>query len=442
MTTIIPDPVVTNGTTPPQSVDVVIVGGGIIGSSTAYFLAEAGISVALCEKGLIGAEQSGRNWGWVRQMGRDISELPLAMESLRIWSSLNDKLGAETGFRRTGITYVCETDRQAAEYEEWVDHARTYQIDSRMLPRDELEKLLPGISPRFRTGLYTASDGRAEPLKAAPAIANAAMRKGAHILTNCAVRGVETSGGRVSGVVTEHGHIACSTVVLAGGAWTRLLAGTLGISFPQLRLLGTVARIGPVDGVPDMPVGGADFSFRRRLDGGFTVAMRNANVSNITPESFRQFGDYLPALFKQWRELKLRFGREFVDELRIPRRWPVDSITPFERQRVLDPAPYERFNTAGIRNLIAAFPAFANAKIQQTWGGLIDVTPDAVPVIGPADSLPGLYLASGFSGHGFGIGPGAGKLMSEIVRGTGTCVDPAPFSFNRFNKKAARAANR
>src|SRR5690349_21109240 len=117
MTTIIPDLVQAERALPKHA-DVVIVGGGIVGTSTALFLAERGVSVALCEKGLIGAEQSARNWGWVRQMGRDPAEVPLAVESLALWRGLNERVGAETGFRQTGITYLCETQKESAAYEE------------------------------------------------------------------------------------------------------------------------------------------------------------------------------------------------------------------------------------------------------------------------------------------------------------------------------------
>ena len=419
MSNIIPDPVIASEQLP-QKVDVVIVGGGIIGVSTALFLAERGVSVALCEKGLIGAEQSGRNWGWVRQMGRDPAELPLAMESLALWRGMNERIGDETGFRQTGITYLCTNARETAAYEEWLEHARTYQI----------------MSGDFVSGLYTSTDGRAEPFKAAPAIARAAVRAGASVLTNCAVRGVELSAGRISGVVTERGPIRCSTVVLAGGAWSRLFAGNLGVDFPQLKILGTVARVGPVAGVPDMPVGGGNFAFRKRLDGGYSIAMRNANVVPIVPDSFRLFADFVPSLIKQWHELKLRIGSRFLEEWRTPRQWRLDEISPFERVRVLDPVPVERFNQNGLLNVIKAFPAFAGARIQQSWSGLIDVTPDAVPVIGPVDKVPGFFLASGFSGHGFGIGPGSGRLMADIVTGATPCVDPSPFRLDRFNKSS------
>nr|WP_174160765.1 FAD-binding oxidoreductase [Rhizobium rhizogenes] len=433
MSRIIPDAVPSSATLP-EKVDVVIIGGGIVGVCTALTLVERGISVALCEKGLIGGEQSGRNWGWVRQMGRDPSELPLAMESLSLWKAMNSRTGEETGFRQTGIAYLCRNARQEAEYEAWLVHARRFGLDSRLLKASELQQHFPGMAGNFTAALHTSTDGRAEPLKAAPAIARAAIRLGAHVLPGCAVRSVEQAAGRVCGVVTERGRIDCSSVVLAGGAWSRLFSGNLGIDFPQLKILASVARATAVQGVPDMPVGGDDFSFRRQLDGSFSIAMRNANVAPIVPDSFRLFTDFMPTLIKGWRELTLRVGNRFIQEWRTPRRWSADEITPFEHVRILDPAPYEQFNRRGFANLIAAFPAFAQSRINQSWAGLIDVTPDAVPVIGPVASLPGFHIASGFSGHGFGIGPGAGKLMADLVTGAEPSIDASLFRFDRFRK--------
>ncbi|MCE6075274.1 FAD-dependent oxidoreductase [Agrobacterium vitis] len=437
MSRIIPD-AVQSGQSIPDRVDVVIIGGGIVGVATALELAERGVSVALCEKGLIAGEQSGRNWGWVRQMGRDPSELPLAMESLALWKNMNNRIGEETGFRQTGIAYLCRNERQEADYEAWLVHARTFGLDSRLLKSEELRQHLPGMADGFTAALHTSSDGRAEPFKATPAIARGAMRAGAHILTGCAVRTIERSAGRVSGVVTEHGAIACSSVVLAGGAWSRLFAGNIGVDFAQLKILATVARATSVEGVPDMPVGADNFAFRRRLDGSFSVAMRNANIAPIVPDSFRLFTDFFPTLIKSWRELTLRVGGQFIKEWTTPRSWAADAITPFERVRILDPAPFERFNREGFAHLAKAFPAFANSRITQSWAGLVDVTPDAVPVLGPVEKIPGFFIASGLSGHGFGIGPGAGKLMADLLTGSAPSVDPAVFRFDRFkNAKAA-----
>jgi glycine/D-amino acid oxidase-like deaminating enzyme len=152
------------------------------------------------------------------------------------------------------------------------------------------------------------------------------------------VRGIETAAGSVSAAITEKGRIACNAVMLAGGAWSRLFCGSIGIDFPQLKILGSVMRTGPLGGASEYAVGASNFGFRKRLDGGYTIAQRNANVAPITPDSFRLFFDFLPSLAKQWRELRLRVGRRFVEEWRIPRRWPLDGPSPFEAVRVLVPS--------------------------------------------------------------------------------------------------------
>jgi len=418
----------------PAEVDVVVIGGGIIGASTALCLAERGVSVALCEKGAVAGEQSSRNWGWCRKAGRELAEIPLAVESLRFWEGINARTNAETGFRKTGIVYLCETAKEAATREAWLAHALQYQIDSRMIGTDEIDRLLPGSLRRWPAALYTPGDGGAEPDKATSAITNAASRMGAAILERCAVRGIETTAGAVSGVVTEKGPIRCRTAVLAGGAWSRLFCGNLGIELPQLKLLASVMRTDPVEGAPDRIAGSDDFAFRKRLDGGYTVARRNANVAEITLDSFRLFFDFVPALITQWHELRVRVGRRFLEEWRIPRAWALDAVSPFETVRTLDPAPSRSILDEGERNLARSFPAFAGMSITERWAGVIDATPDGVPVISQVPSLPGFFIATGFSGHGFGIGPGAGRLMADLVMGKTPIVDPTPYCYQRFAK--------
>jgi len=429
MSRIIPDAVSFCGALPEEA-DIVVIGGGIVGVSTAYWLARRGVKVALCEKGLIAAEQSARNWGWVRQMGRDIAELPLAMLSLRLWRGLNAALGEDTGFRQTGITYLCRNEREMQQYRDWLDVARAHQVDTRMLDSAGAAALLPGMDARFLGGMNTASDGRAEPGMAASALARGAQRLGAAIMQRCAVRGIDTEAGAVSDVVTEQGVIRTRQVVLAGGVWSRLFCGSLGVDLPFAR----VTTVGPL---PEMPVGTSDFAFRRRLDGGYTVSLRNSSLAPIVPDSFRLFCDFSPQLLRSWRELKLRVGRRFFEEARLARTWALDEETVFERVRILDPAPMTRWLACGIARAGSAFPALRGARMTQSWAGLIDTTPDAVPIIGPVDRLPGLFLATGFSGHGFGIGPGAGLLAAEMLTGELPSVDPAPFRPGRFRRLAA-----
>ena len=432
------DPVQADSKAPPRT-SVVVIGGGIIGASTALFLAQKGIPVVLCEKGRIGAEQSGRNWGWTRVMGRDIREIPLGLESLKLWRRMNEITGAETGFRQAGIVYFCENQAAINRHESWLEKARPYQLDSRLLGPEELQRIFPGLARKFKAGLYTPSDGRGEPTKAAPAIATAAQKLGATVLNNCAVRTIETKAGRISGVITEHGRIDCDSVVLAGGAWSRLFAGSMGLALPVLNTLASVMRTSPIEGGPEVAGSGAGFSFRKRLDGGYSIALRASGIAEITPDAFKLFFDFLPHLRAERHEIHLRFGGRFFHELLRPTKWAADAITPMEKVRVLDPVPVtSSFATA--RDLFAgAFPAMRDVKIVEGWGGYMDVTPDAVPVISAVDAVPGFHMATGFSGHGFGIGPGAGKLMADLVAGDTPAVDPHPYRHSRFLDGSWRA---
>ena len=425
------DPV-TSDESLPTRVDVVIVGGGIIGTSTALFLAQRGVSVALCEKGQIACEQSSRNWGWCRKMVRDPRELPLAIESLRLWQGMNETVAAETGFRNAGIMYLAETPAEVARLESWLDHARQYQLDTRIISGREVAQRLPSLAKNYAGALYTASDGKGEPQMAAPAIALAARRHGANILTGCAVRGIETGAGRIVGVVTEKGAIACGAVVLAGGAWSRLFCSNLGIDLPQLNVVASVMRTERLEGGPEISAAGAQFGYRKRMDGGYTVSTVGARLVDIVPDSFRLFQHYLPAMRIHWKKLRFRFGRRFVDAWKTPRHWQLDAPSPFEQMRVLDPAP-DRFLLERARaGIVEAFPAFGTVNIAETWAGMIDVTPDAIPVISAIDKIPSFFIATGFSGHGFGIGPGAGRLMADMVTGRSPLVDPTPFRLARF----------
>jgi glycine/D-amino acid oxidase-like deaminating enzyme len=426
------DPVASDPDVPPR-VDVVVIGGGIIGTSTAFFLAQKGVSVALCEKGHIAGEQSSRNWGFCRQQGRDPRELPLIIESLRIWRGIDRLIEGETGFRQAGIVYLAEDAKAAAAHETWLDYARPYQLDTRIVSGAQLAALLPGAGLQWASALHTASDGRAEPQKAAPAIAAAVRRLGGKVLTDCAVRGLDVAAGRVSGVVTEKGRIACGSAVLAGGAWSRLFCRNLGITLPQLRVRGSVMRTSPVANAPEASLWAPGLGLRKRLDGSYNVAHGGLTVVDLVPDNLRFAKAFLPALRGAHTGLRFRFGKPFFEELAQPARWSLDRESPFERVRVLDPAPSTDLLDSAGATLRAAFPAFAEARIEERWGGYIDVTPDAVPVISPVEPLPGFFIATGFSGHGFGIGPGAGRLMADLVSGAAPIVDPAPYRFARFS---------
>jgi glycine/D-amino acid oxidase-like deaminating enzyme len=416
----------------PAAADIVIIGGGIVGVSTAWFLARQGVNVVLCEKGHIAGEQSGRNWGWVRVQGRDTREIPMMLESLRIWEGLADEIGEDVGFTRGGCFFTANTEQALRSFEDWVNVARDYGIPTRLVSKSELKGLVKGSALDWAGAMLTETDGRAEPHKATPAISRAAVRSGAQVLTGCAVRGIETSAGAVSGVVTEYGTIKTSTVLCAAGAWTSMFCRSLDIDLPQLRVRGTVARTAAAEQLFAGNIFDESLGIRRREDGGYTVAHGAVLEHPVTPSSFRYFAKFMPALMQELKIVKLSFGSEFVDEWRTPKKWDLDKASPFEETRVLNPSPTPSV-LKGIRsNLDKMFPQLANTPIVETWAGMIESSPDIVPIIGPVDKIRGFHVATGFSGHGFGIGPGAGKVIAGMLTGNDTGIDIAALRLSRF----------
>ncbi|MCQ8278518.1 FAD-binding oxidoreductase [Acetobacteraceae bacterium KSS8] len=438
-----------DGPSLPARVDVVVIGGGIVGACTALELAKRGRSVALIEKGDIGAEQSGRNWGWCRTMGRDPAEVPLSLLATQRWRELQAEIGTDLGYRQAGTLYLAATPQAQRAHVLWLDSVRGQPVDTRLLDGDEVAALLPGLSGRWAGGLHTPSDGRAEPGLAAGAIAAAAGRAGVRVLSGCAARGLEVSSGRLSAVVTERGAIACGSVVVAGGAFSRLFCRTFGLSLPQLRVNSAAARTEPVhegplaDG-PEIAVGGPDFAFRRRLDGGYTFARRGLATHEIVPDSFALLRRFLPTLRSSKDTIRLRLGRGFATAWQDGRRPRRTGVSVFERQRLLDPGPNPGEIDSAWSNLIRAYPDFSGTRIAESWSGVIDVTPDALPIISTIAELEGVVIATGFSGHGFGVAPGTAMLVADLVTGATPVVDPSPFALARFGatlRSPSRADN-
>lgn len=418
----------------PDAADAVVIGGGVIGVSTAFFLAEHGLKVVVCEKGRIAGEQSSRNWGWVRQMGRDPDELPIMMEANRIWRGLADRTGEDFGFAVEGAIYLAETEEEQAANEKWLEVARQHQLDTRAISGRQVEELIDGRPGLWAGGLYTPSDGRAEPWQAVPALARAAQRLGAVIAEDCAVRTVDLKVGGVAGVATENGRIRCNRVVLAGGAWSALFAGNMGIRLPQLIVSATVARTAPAPNVYAGNAGDSRFDFRRRADGGYTIASGGRHTHFLGPKSFRYLGLFVPSLRVGWQKTRIRPAapRDYPDAWATPRHWWPDDESPFERIRVLNPKPAPGAVARMRRDMDARLPALRDVEIVESWAGMIDTMPDVVPVIDEVPNHAGLFIATGFSGHGFGIGPGVGRVVADLVQGRPPGHDLARFRFSRF----------
>jgi len=415
----------------PPSVDVAIIGGGIVGCSAAYYLARGGVSAAVFEKGRIAGEQSGRNWGWVRQQCRSPVELPLMMQSIERWKALPGELGEDIGFRQGGTLYLAEDGAQLEELAAWLPVAREHGLESRLVVGSELGAVLVS-DDRWAGAIYTPSDGRAEPSRVAPAIARGAKRAGARVFTHCAVRGLDVAAGRAAGVVTEQGRVSARSVVCAAGVWSRLFCGSFGVAVPQLPVLNSVARTAPAPQLLEGQAWSPAVAIRRRADGGYTVAHGGSSLHSIVPASFRYLFKYLPALRAGGDTMRVGFGKDFFRALATPSRWALDSESPFERERVLNPQPEARVLGQIRQGLARWHPGIAEVPIVETWAGMIEASPDVLPIISTVPGIEGFLVATGFSGHGFGIGPGAGRLVADLVTGRADSEAAKSFRLSRF----------
>ena len=417
----------------PAEADVVVIGAGIAGTATAYFLAKRGVKVVLCEKGRVAGEQSSRNWGWVRQQGRDWGELPIMMESNRIWRGLAEETGeADLTFTQVGCLYLVETEASLAKYESWHDLAKQHQLDTRMLSKAEIEAAFPNVAGNWIGGMVTESDGYGEPFVAVPALARAARKLGATVVENCAVRTLDITAGQVAGVVTEAGRVRCDRVVLAGGAWSTHFAANVGVDLPQLAVRSTVARTEPAPDHYAPNISSPTMSMRRRTDGGYTVSGGGLAEHYLSRKSFKYFAKFLPLLKASAKEVRIwpSAPKGYPGGWGSPSRWSGDEESPFERMRVLNPKPSPTVVRRIKERLPQRFPLLKDVKLAEAWAGMIDVTPDAVPTLGEDDDLKGLYFATGLSGHGFGIGPAIGRVTADIVSGR-----PAGHDLTRFRPK-------
>ncbi|RVI53077.1 NAD(P)/FAD-dependent oxidoreductase [Sinorhizobium medicae] len=420
----------------PEAADAVVIGGGIVGVFAAYYLARRGMKVALVEKGRIGAEQSSRNWGWCRQQNRDARELPMATKSLDLWERFAAESGEDTGFRRCGLLYLSTSEEELAGWARWRDFARNVGVTTHMLNSAQASEHGRATGKRWKGGVFSPTDGTADPASAAPAVARAILKLGGTVHQSCAARGIETEGGRLSGVVTEHGTIRTKTAVLAGGAWASSFCRQLGIRFPQAAIRSSILAVSPGSiGLPDA-LHTAAVSVTRRADGGYTVAISGRGRVDPTPQQLRFSPQFLPMFVKRWRSLAPGGLEGFHSGHETLARWRLDAPTPMERMRILDPAVDKATIRLTHSRAVDLLPPLKIISIAAAWAGYIDSTPDGVPGIGEIAAVPGFILAAGFSGHGFGIGPGAGHLIADIVTGNEPIVDPRPYHPDRFRKSA------
>ncbi|TJY66244.1 FAD-binding oxidoreductase [Arthrobacter sp. CAU 1506] len=423
----------------PSEADVVVIGGGIAGISTALFLNEYGLRTVVFEKGFVGGESSSRNFGWVYSNGFHEDKLPLAVDAKNIWTGLANRFGFDVSVRQGGNLQLASNEEELEAQRAWQREASQRfpkDIDAKILRASELDELIPRASAKYIGALHQPSDGSAEPTHAVPLIAKGARAEGVKVFAPVAVRAVETEGGAVHSVVTEHGEVRTKRVVVAGGAWSRLFLGNLGINLPQQNITSNVIRV--KGGTAHQGAGhGGGVAWREQIDGSYSIGVTPHPIP-VTWDSFRVLPDFMPALRQLLKNplnspLTIRVGSDLLQSMRTNRRWRNDEITEFERVRMLTAKPLMRAGDRAVAATREFFPALADARIIERWAGVIDATPDYTSVISEVPAMPGLFINTGHGAQGFALGPGAGRLAAQLVAEQAPLVDPEPFRLSRFS---------
>ena len=416
----------------PEDVDVIVIGGGIAGICAAWELKKRGQSVVVLDKGIIGGEQSCRNWGWCRQQNRDERELPLSILALQMWEELSNEIEEDLGFRRTGIVFAANKEDDLAAWEKWGKLAKNYDIETQLCSSQQLTDMLPGNQGDWIGGIHSPTDGRAEPGLAVSALAKAAQRKGVIIRQNCAVRALDFTGGCVSGVITERGRIKSEKALVAGGAWAGMLLRHHKIPFLQASIQSTCLAIDPTGFDLSPCLSMPDVSLARRPIGGYTLGISGFGTVHFSAMGIKQIKPFFPTFINRRDKLRYKFSEWSIMGPDSIQNWKDDAYSPFEKVRVLNPKPDSTLIKRVFKNLAKVYPQLERVPVLESWGGLVDCTPDGLPVISAVTGKPGLFISSGYSAHGFGVGPAAGRLASELILGNTPCVDPNPFRYERM----------
>ena len=368
--------------------EVIIIGGGVIGCATAYYLAKEGTSVIVLEgSDHIGNGGSSRNGGGVRQSGRDPRELPLAMYGIRtLWPHLSEELETDCEYHQDGNLRLGKTEKHREILEGLADRARACGLDVRMIDGDEVRRINPHLSHEVTVASWCPTDGHANPLTTTLGFYKMARRLGARFITGEPVTELRTVKGKIRKVITPNVYEG-EQVLVAAGLHSREILGTVGIDVPMdgslLEALVTEAEAPMFDQM--LGTADADFYGHQTKHGSFVFG----GSSGLEP------------FYK-------------------------DNGTPVTSSRT---AP------CICRGIMKYFPELADAKIVRTWAGWSDRSADGVPVLGAVDEIPGLYAACAFTGHGFGISPAVGDQLAKLIRTGSTDVDLSPLRYDRFHAK-------
>lgn len=363
--------------------DVIVIGAGIHGCSTALHLARRGMSVIVLEKDYAGRHSSGVNAGGVRQLARHVAEIPLSVASMELWERIKDVVDDDCGFASHGTVLVAETEAELATFRTRVTELQTLgYTHEELIDAKELRRLLPAVSETCPGGIVSRRDGAADPFRTTQAFRRAAIRDGVTFVEGASVTDLKRIGSTWT-VTTGQGAYEAPVVVNAAGAWADRIAAAVGEPVP-LEVWAPMLMI--TTRVPHFidPV----------------VILRSRKLS------FKQFPN----------------GTVMIGGGHLAKPYRDENRTVLDWRKLQESA----------RTVYELFPVMRSADIARAWAGIEARMPDDIPVIGPSRTAPGLFHQFGFSAHGFQLGPGTGATVAELITTGKTNIPLAPFDIARF----------
>ena len=373
----------------PVKTDVIIVGGGIMGAATAFFLRKRGRSVALIERGLVGQQASGVNFGNVRRQGRFLPQLPLANRARAIWGRLNELLGEDAEFLASGHLRITYNDEMTEKIVTYAAEARHYGLNLDIITGNALRDRFPFLGPEVRAGSYAPLDGHANPRLAAPAFGRAAKREGAEVFENTEIATVEKDGDGFRVEATDGRVFRSAQLMISAGAWGNRLSSQFGEVVPLETHGPQMAVTEPVPYALE-PALGVSTNLAHEV-----VYLRQVKRGNIV------FGG----------------GGRTVPNLDTRRAFVTPENTLLQ-----------------LSQITRIVPALNRLNIIRVWSGVESYLPDDIPIMGPSAKVSGLHYAFGFCGHGFQLGPGVGDVMAELIDTGQTSTPIEPFLISRFQR--------
>ena len=376
-----------------NTADVIIVGGGVVGCAAAYYLAKSGNNnvIVLEASKSIGHGGSSRNGGGVRQSGRDVRELPYAMYGIKnIWPTLSEELGVDVEYTQKGNLRLGKTEEHMKKLQTLAENAQSVGLDVRMVDAKEVQEICPYLSKDIIGASWCPTDGHANPLTTTLGFYKRALDMGVRFFTNAPVKELRKIKGKVRQVILNDGTVfEGEQIILAAAYESRYIARTVGVDIPMTKLIDECLVTEMQPKMFDIMLGtaGADFYGHQTRHGSFVFGSDS--------------------------------GYEDVTDMEDPSELPTNSYTL----------------SASCRAIMGYVPALKDAKIVRSWCGWLDNAFDGVPFISKVDEAPGLILACGFTGHGFGTAPVVGLMISQMVAGEDTVVDLSALRYDRFKPK-------